>query len=284
MKKLIFYFSLLCLLTANLSSRDKNITILVTDSLSRPIKDAVVELYHPIFSDVYFYSKTDSNGIAELSIPDYCFKIKISHRYYNQLKSNLVVWDNKKYEFKLKKCTEFYSLNGKFINQSKNNIYFVNSRLYNGCLNNLNKNHEGFDQNKNIKERVDSLYKLLKINIDTASYLLPIRLTLDYIEFNFTFDPNNIYKIDSIPCGDYMFNFDPECANPYSWIFQNILDGNCISYEIIHHNISINNNATLNLLLTSKNYSFGETVTFYSSVFFHFNTIFEAIPYIPGLK
>lgn len=94
MKKHITIFLFLFLfLNASLYSKDYQKTIIVTDSNSKPIPNAYIEIKHKFWKTNLFEAFTDAKGYASLLIPFGTYKISISNFHYNQFNDNLLVND-----------------------------------------------------------------------------------------------------------------------------------------------------------------------------------------------
>ncbi len=107
------------LINANLLYSAHKITILVTDSASKPIETACIEIETFYGSSLYF-GKTDKAGIFNIIVSTVKYDISISHNDYKQLKTNICITDtNEIYHYTLEKCKNFCILEGQMKFKSK---------------------------------------------------------------------------------------------------------------------------------------------------------------------
>ncbi len=113
MKKHIRIFLFLFLvLSASLHCKDYHKTILVTDSNSKPIPNAFIEIKHKFWKTNLFEAFTDAKGYASLLIPFGTYKISISDFHYNQINGNLLINDEDSIKYSLDSCKDLCVLTG----------------------------------------------------------------------------------------------------------------------------------------------------------------------------
>ena len=108
-----FLFLLVFLFSQNLNCKDIQISILITDSLSKPVKNAGIKLEEPVFGYWEKSAITNDSGIVNLDIPYGNYRIIVSHKDYDQYRGKIAIRDKISfYRYKLKECTDYCTLEG----------------------------------------------------------------------------------------------------------------------------------------------------------------------------